>query len=72
MTDKQARKGDHVRRVGIVFSGGPAPAANAVISAAAISFLEDDRQVKWESHGGLIGGDEKPVTVRLILKDADV
>ena len=33
------------RRVGIIFSGGPAPAANAVISAAAVSFLEDDREV---------------------------
>jgi 6-phosphofructokinase 1 len=29
-----------LRRVGIVFSGGPAPAANAVISAAALSFLD--------------------------------
>ncbi|MRR13275.1 6-phosphofructokinase, partial [bacterium] len=28
-----------IRRVGMLFSGGPAPAANAVISAAAISFL---------------------------------
>lgn len=28
-----------VRRVGMLFSGGPAPAANAVISAAAMSFL---------------------------------
>lgn len=28
-----------VRRVGILFSGGPAPAANAVISAAALAFL---------------------------------
>ncbi|MDO8880151.1 MAG: 6-phosphofructokinase [Coriobacteriia bacterium] len=28
-----------IRRVGILFSGGPAPAANAVISAAALSFL---------------------------------
>jgi 6-phosphofructokinase len=28
-----------VKRVGILFSGGPAPAANAVISAAALSFL---------------------------------
>jgi 6-phosphofructokinase len=28
-----------IRRVGIVFSGGPAPAANAVISAAALNFL---------------------------------
>ena len=30
-----------IRRVGIIFSGGPAPAANAVISAAAVSFLEE-------------------------------
>lgn len=28
-----------IRRVGMLFSGGPAPAANAVIHAAAISFL---------------------------------
>ncbi|MHB9003286.1 MAG: 6-phosphofructokinase [Coriobacteriia bacterium] len=28
-----------IRKVGMLFSGGPAPAANAVISAAAISFL---------------------------------
>lgn len=38
-------KGDHIRRVGIVFSGGPAPGANAVISAAALSFLDVGRQV---------------------------
>jgi ATP-dependent phosphofructokinase / diphosphate-dependent phosphofructokinase len=31
---------DHeIKRVGILFSGGPAPAANAVISAAALNFL---------------------------------
>ncbi len=29
-----------IKRVGIVFSGGPAPASNAVISSAAISFLD--------------------------------
>lgn len=29
-----------MRRIGIVFSGGPAPAANAVISALALSFLD--------------------------------
>jgi len=45
------KKGDLIRRVGIVFSGGPAPAANAVISAAAISFIEDDRQVVGFFHG---------------------
>lgn len=39
------KKGDHIKRVGIVFSGGPAPGANAVISAAALSFLDDEREV---------------------------
>jgi 6-phosphofructokinase 1 len=34
-----------IRRVGILFSGGPAPAANAVISAAALSFLNADIEV---------------------------
>ena len=34
-----------IRRIGIVFSGGPAPAANAVISATAISFLDTEREV---------------------------
>ncbi|HSK02055.1 MAG TPA: 6-phosphofructokinase [Kofleriaceae bacterium] len=66
MTEKQARKGDHVRRVGIVFSGGPAPAANAVISAAAISFLEDDRQVIGFFHGYSNLQDYHPVTHRLL------
>jgi len=46
-----ARKGDHIRRVAIVFSGGPAPAANAVIAAAASSFLEDGREVIGFLHG---------------------
>lgn len=34
-----------IRRVGLLFSGGPAPAANAVISAAALSFLNSGIQV---------------------------
>ena len=34
-----------IRRVGIIFSGGPAPGANAVIAASAGSFLEDGRIV---------------------------
>ena len=34
-----------IRRVGILFAGGPAPAANAVISTAAVSFLRNDIQV---------------------------
>ena len=34
-----------IRRVGVLFSGGPAPAANAVIAAAVISFLNVGTQV---------------------------
>jgi len=34
-----------IRRIGIVFSGGPAPAANAVISACALSFLDKGVEV---------------------------
>ncbi|MGB4441901.1 MAG: 6-phosphofructokinase [Coriobacteriia bacterium] len=34
-----------IKRVGMLFSGGPAPAANAVISAAAISFLNNGIEV---------------------------
>jgi len=33
------------RRVGIIFSGGPAPAANAVIASAAVSFIDSGREV---------------------------
>src|SRR5688572_16397481 len=60
------RKGDHVKRVGIVFSGGPAPAANAVISSAAISFLEDERQVIGFFHGYSNLEAYHPVTHRLL------
>jgi ATP-dependent phosphofructokinase / diphosphate-dependent phosphofructokinase len=38
-------KAPHIRRAGIIFAGGPAPGANAVISAAAISFLDTGREV---------------------------
>jgi len=61
-----ARKGDHIQRVAIVFSGGPAPAANAVISAAAISFMEDNRQVIGFFHGYSNLEDYHPVTHRLL------
>ncbi|MBK7859004.1 MAG: 6-phosphofructokinase [Archangiaceae bacterium] len=44
-------KSDTIKRVGIIFSGGPAPAANAVISSAATSFLEDGREVVGFFHG---------------------
>ena len=37
---------DHtIKRVGMLFSGGPAPAANAVISAAALGLLNDGVEV---------------------------
>jgi 6-phosphofructokinase 1 len=61
-----ARKGNHIRRVAIVFSGGPAPAANAVISAAATSFMEDGREVLGFFHGYSNLQDYHPVTHRLL------
>jgi 6-phosphofructokinase len=61
-----ARKGDHIRRVAIVFSGGPAPGANAVISAAATSFMEDGREVVGFFHGYSNLQDYHPVTHRLL------
>ncbi len=61
-----ARKGDHIKRVALVFSGGPAPAANAVISAAAMSFLEDGREVIGFFHGYSNLQDYHPVSHRLL------
>lgn len=55
-----------IRRVAIVFAGGPAPAANAVISAAATSFLEDGREVIGFFHGYSNLQDYHPVTHRLL------
>jgi ATP-dependent phosphofructokinase / diphosphate-dependent phosphofructokinase len=66
MSTAQTRKGAHVKRVGMIFSGGPAPAANAVISAAAISFLEDGREVIGFFHGYSNLQDYHPVTHRLL------
>lgn len=60
------KNGDAVRRVAIIFSGGPAPAANAVISSAAISFVEDDREVIGFFHGYSNLQDYNPVTNRLL------
>jgi len=60
------RKGDKVRRVGIIFSGGPAPAANAVISAAATSFLEYNREVIGFFHGYSNLQAYHPTTHRLV------
>ncbi len=39
------------RRVAILFAGGPAPAANAVISTCAVSFLRNNIQVLGIMHG---------------------
>ncbi len=39
------------KRVAIVFAGGPAPAANAVISTAAVSFLRNDIEVLGIMYG---------------------
>jgi 6-phosphofructokinase 1 len=41
----------HFNRVAILFAGGPAPAANAVISAAAASFLRAGTEVIGIRHG---------------------
>jgi ATP-dependent phosphofructokinase / diphosphate-dependent phosphofructokinase len=54
-----------IRRVGVVFSGGPAPAANAVIAAAGISFLENGREVLGFFHGYSNLQHYHPVTHRL-------
>lgn len=58
--------GAELRRVGIVFAGGPAPAANAVIAAAATSFLADDRSVIGFFHGYSNLQNYHPVTHRLL------
>lgn len=63
---RPTKQGDHIKRVGLVFSGGPAPAANAVISSAAISFLEDGREVIGFFHGYSNLQDYHPVTRRLL------
>jgi 6-phosphofructokinase len=41
----------NIRRVAILFAGGPAPAANAVISTAAVSFLRNGIEVIGILHG---------------------
>lgn len=45
------RQAHNFRRAAILFAGGPAPAANAVISAAAVSFLRNDIDVVGIKHG---------------------
>lgn len=48
---KPAKNARPIRRVAIVFAGGPAPAANAVISTAAASFLRNGIEVLGILHG---------------------
>ncbi len=55
-----------VERVGLVFSGGPAPAANAVISAATLSFLQHGIEVVGFFHGFSNLQCYHPVTNRLV------
>ncbi|HZN33826.1 MAG TPA: 6-phosphofructokinase, partial [Pirellulaceae bacterium] len=45
------KKKTSLRRVAILFAGGPAPAANAVISTAAASFLRNDCEVLGIMYG---------------------
>ena len=59
-------KGSDIKRVGIIFSGGPAPAANAVISSAASAFVEDGRQVVGFFHGYSNLQDYHPINQRLV------
>jgi 6-phosphofructokinase 1 len=61
-----SKKGNHIKRVGVIFSGGPAPAANSVISSLAISFIEDGRQVIGFFHGYSNLQDYHPVSHRLL------
>ncbi|HRI51397.1 MAG TPA: 6-phosphofructokinase [Pseudomonadota bacterium] len=60
------KKGHHIKRIGMIFAGGPAPASNAVIGAAAISFLEDEREVVGFFHGYSNLQDYHPITHRLV------
>ncbi len=48
---RSPRMAHNFRRAAILFAGGPAPAANAVISAAAVSFLRNDIEVVGIKHG---------------------
>ena len=51
MTAPQGSSAHNIRHVGILFAGGPAPAANAVISTAAASFLRNGIKVSGILNG---------------------
>jgi 6-phosphofructokinase 1 len=48
---RPAKSESSFKRVAVLFAGGPAPAANAVISTCATSFLRNDIQVLGIMHG---------------------
>ncbi|MEX0938976.1 MAG: 6-phosphofructokinase [Pirellulales bacterium] len=68
-------KAEHdFRRVAILFAGGPAPAANAVISTAAVSFLRNDIEVVGVLYGysNLVQfGDDHPMVAGRDYIDID-
>src|SRR5262245_2801924 len=45
------KKPSNIKRVAILFAGGPAPGGNAVISTAAVSVLRNDIDVVGIMHG---------------------
>jgi 6-phosphofructokinase 1 len=49
--DRPPKTETNFRRVAVVFAGGPAPAANAVISTCAVSFLRNNIEVLGILHG---------------------
>lgn len=54
------------RRVGMIFAGGPAPSANAVISAAAVSLLDAGVEVIGFFHGYSDLQEYHPLSHRLV------
>ncbi|MFW2390043.1 MAG: 6-phosphofructokinase [Polyangiales bacterium] len=57
------------KRVAIIFSGGPAPGANAVIAAATTSFLEAGIEVLGVFHGYTNLQDYDPVTNPMLVSE---
>lgn len=51
MTQTSGGTNTKFKKVAILFAGGPAPAANAVISTAAVSFIRHEAQVVGIRHG---------------------
>ncbi len=49
--DRPEKHETNIRRAAILFAGGPAPAANAVISTAAVSFLRNEIEVLGIKYG---------------------